>query len=84
MSEIQSYVFIGGFLINFIAAIGSYFKALGDIRHEIQRAMYDQGEKLRDEFQKQYATKEEARFIHESLLEIKISLKEIVQEVRKK
>jgi len=74
---------IGGFLISFSASVGSYYKALGDIRQEIQTAMYAQQDKQREENNKIFATKEEARFYKELLLELKADVKEIKTDVKK-
>ena len=68
---------IGGFLLSIISGVGSYFKALGDIRQEIQTAMYKQADRQREEYTQAFASKEEARFIKEILIEVKSDLKEI-------
>lgn len=82
--NLNSYIMIGSFLISFSASIGSYYKALGDIRQEIQTAMYAQQDKQRDEYSKAFATKEEARFYKELLLELKSDVKEIKEDIKKK
>lgn len=47
------------------------------MRHDLERSIYRATEKIRDEMRLQYATKEETKFQHESLVEIKAALKEI-------
>ena len=82
--NINTYFIIGGFLLTFGSSIGSYFKAIGDIRQEIQTTLYKQSQELRADIQSQYATKEETRFIQSSLSEIKSDIKDIKQAVAKR
>ena len=82
--DLKMWVNIGMFGLAIVGAIGSYFKTTGEIRQEIQisrqnflELLADNTEKLRLEMREQYATKESAAFVNNSLTEIKSDLKEI-------
>lgn len=79
--NLNTYLLLGGFLLTFTTSVGSYFKAIGDIRQEIQMTLYKQAQEIRADIQSQYATKEETRFIQNSLTEIKSDIKDIKQMV---
>ncbi len=82
--NLNTYFIIGSFLISFSAAIGSYFKALADIRTEIQTSIISDSEKHRIENKQTYSSKEETQFIREMLVEIKSDVKEIKRSLDKK
>jgi len=75
--DVKMWILIGGFILSFSAAIGSYFKAVSDIRNENQASIYQVAEKIRLEMSSNYATKIETTFTRESLMEIKSDIKEI-------
>lgn len=75
--EPKDWLGVGMFGLSILGAVTSYVKAISDVRSEITTAIADLAEKLRDESRNQYATKEEAKFQHEILTEIKLDLKEI-------
>jgi len=81
---INTYVILGSLLFTVVGGMGSYFKAISDIRQELSLALYNQTEMLRKEFQANYATKEETRFIKEAIMDIKSDLKEIKSSLVKK
>ncbi|MBP9706773.1 MAG: hypothetical protein KBD78_03965 [Oligoflexales bacterium] len=82
--NLNTYFIIGSFLISFSAAIGSYFKALADIRTEIQTSIISDSEKHRIENKQTYSSKEETQFIREMLVELKSDVKEIKRSLDKK
>lgn len=73
---------LGGFLISLVASVGSYFKALSDIRQEIQMAIFMQADKLREEVRSRYTSKEETQFIQQSLMRIEGNIKDVELQLR--
>jgi squalene cyclase len=82
--EPRDYIAAAMFGISMLGAAASYFKAMSDVRNEIQVSIGALAEKLRDETRSQYATKEETRFQHEILIEIKSQLKELNMKLEQK
>ena len=82
--EPRDWIALGLFGVSILGAVTSYVKAISDVRGEIKDAISGLSEKLRDESRAQYATKEEARFQHETLLEIKQQLRELNQKLEQK
>lgn len=82
--DIKTSIYLILFLINFGGSVGSYFKTMADIKTELSIARYEQAEKLRNEFRQLYVSKDEARFIQQSLAEIKAQLSHITQKLDKK
>jgi len=74
---VQEWTSVAMFGFSILGAVLSYFKTTTDMRHDLERSIYRATEKIRDEMRLQYATKEETKFQHESLVEIKTALKEI-------
>lgn len=79
--EPRDWVGMGMFGISIVGAATSYFKAISDVRHEIQVSIGSLAKELREESRSQYATKEEAKFQHEILVEIKADLKDIKRQL---
>lgn len=75
--NLNTYIMLIGFLVSFAASIGSYFKALADIRQENQQLVYQLMDKQRDEYSRVFASKEETNFIKELLLEQRADMKDL-------
>lgn len=75
--DVKFVIVIINFLISFGSGIGSYFRSIYAIRQELKDSLHANSEKIRDEIRDRYASKEETKFIHESLVEIKNSLRDI-------
>lgn len=80
--HIRDWVSVGMFGLAIMGAIATYFKTMSNMRHEtqiqfsaFQKEITEFGKELREEIRSQYATKEETRFQHETLLDIKDQLK---------
>ena len=82
--NLNTYFIIGSFLISCSAAIGSYFKALADIRTEIQTNIVSDSDKHRTEYRQTFASKEETQFIKEMLVELKSDVKEIKKSLERR
>lgn len=76
-SNPNNWVVVAGFILSLLGGVASYFKALSDIRNEINVSLYLQSEKIRNEMHANYATKEEISFIKAYLNEMKDDLKTI-------
>lgn len=75
--DVKFFFVIINFLISFGSGIGSYFKSIYAIRQELKDSLTTNTEKLRKEIRENYASKEETKFIHESLVEIKETLRDM-------
>lgn len=80
----KDWISLAMFILAMIGAAGTYFKTMSDMRHETQTQFSEFGEKIRREIREQYATKEETRFQHDTLDEIKQQLRDLNQKLELK
>jgi len=83
--DLKMWVMVGMFFLSFSSSVGSYFKTMSDLRHEIQNSLYSQAntlrKEIRQEMKEEYASKEETKFIQKSLAEIQSQLHLINQKL---
>lgn len=67
-------------VIALVGGLTSYFNALAQIKEEIKIGI----ESVRQETKENYATKEETKYIKDNIMEIKVDIKDIKNEILKR